>query len=86
MNDEERGRQLLNDYSHRASGQMMDEWMELAKMLIVKYNDMAVKAVDDDGRYRKTVGGQPVPVERPGYPDAMRRRIAKEEGTRYIMP
>ena len=79
----EEGSRMLNDYSHRASGQMMDEWMQLAQHLIVKYNDMAVKAVDEDGKYMKTPGGQPRPVQRPGYPEQFRRRIAAEEGARY---
>lgn len=82
----EEGSRVLNDYSHRASGQMMDEWMSLAQRLITRYNDMAVKAMDEDGRYTKTPGGQPRSVQRPGYPESYRRRIAAEEGERYRLP
>ena len=80
------GRVALNAYSHRAAGQMMDEWSMLAQRLIVKYNDMAEKATDAEGRWLKTPGGQPRPVKRPGYPEAWRRRIVDEEGGRYKVP
>ena len=80
---EAEGRAALNAYSHRAAGQMMDEWMMLAQRIIVKYNDMAEKAADADGRWLKTPGGRPRPVVRPGYPEEWRRRIAAEEGSRY---
>ena len=80
---ETEGRAALNAYSHRAAGQMMDEWSMLAQRLIVKYNDMAEKAADAEGRWLKTPGGQPRPVKRPGYPEAWRRRIVDEEGGRY---
>lgn len=83
---EEEGRLQLNAHSHRAAGQMMDEWMMLAQYLLVKYNDMAEKATDEEGRWLKTPGGQPRPVRRPGYPEEWRRRIAAEEGTRYRLP
>ena len=80
------GRAALNAYSHRAAGQMMDEWNMLGQRLIVKYNDMAEKATDAEGRWLKTPGGQPRPVKRPGYPEAWRRRIVDEEGGRYRVP
>lgn len=80
------GRAALNAYSHRAAGQMMDEWSMLAQRLIVKYNDMAEKATDAEGRWLKTPGGQPRPVKLPGYPEAWRRRIVDEEGSRYRVP
>ncbi len=83
---EEDGGKVLNDYSHRACGQMMDEWMSLAQRLITRYNDMSVKAMDEEGRYIKTSGGQPRSVERPGYPESYRRRIAAGEGGRYRLP
>jgi dipeptidase len=82
----EDGSKVLNDYSHRACGQMMDEWMSLAQRLITRYNDMSVKAMDEEGRYIKTSGGQPRSVERPGYPESYRRRIAAGEGGRYRLP
>ena len=65
---------------------MIDEWMSLAKTLIVKYNDMAVKKQDENGKYLHTPGNAPVPVSRPGYPISYRRQIVKESGDFYKVP
>ena len=83
---EAEARQYLSDYSHRMAGGMTDEWMQLAQRLIVKYNDMAVKDVDENGNYKKTAGGAQVPVKRPGYPERFRREIVKQAGERYRVP
>ncbi|MDE5787184.1 MAG: peptidase C69, partial [Bacteroidaceae bacterium] len=64
---------------------MMDSWMQLAQLIIVKYNDMAVKKVDKQGNYQKTLGGNQVPVDRPGYPTNYRRAIVKATGDKYLM-
>ena len=45
---------------------MLNQWVELGQKLIVKYNDMTIKKVDENGRYLKTPGGNPRPVTRPG--------------------
>lgn len=83
---EAEARQMLSDYTHRMSGRMMAEWMDLAQLLIVKYNDMAVKATNEDGTYKKTAGGYQQPLVRPGYPESYRRRIVEAEGERYRLP
>ena len=80
---EQEARRFLSAYSHRTSQAMMDEWNQLAQLLIVKYNDMTVKRTDEDGRFLKTPGGNQVPVQRPGYPLNYRRKIIQEVGTRY---
>lgn len=76
----------LSAYSHRTAGAMMDEWNQLAQLIIVKYNDMAVKRTDENGQYEKTPGGDPKPVLRPGYPESYKRLIIKETGDRFLMP
>ena len=76
----------LSTYSHRVAGAMMDEWNQLAQLIIVKYNDMAVKRMDENGQYEKTPGGNPRPVLRPGYPESFKRQIINHAGTRYQMP
>lgn len=83
---EAEARQYLSAYSHRTAQAMLDNWMQLGQTLIVKYNDMAVKQVDDNGNYLKTPGGNQRPVLRPGYPEGYRRRIVQETGTRYLEP
>lgn len=77
---------FLSAYSHRTAGAMMDEWNQLAQLIIVKYNDMAVKRTDENGQYEKTPGGDPRPVLRPGYPDSFKRQIINQAGTRYAIP
>ena len=80
---EAEARKFLSDYSYMQSKLMMEEWMKLAQLIVVKYNDMAVKKVDEKGHYLKTPGGNQVPVNRPGYPERYRRAIVKEAGERY---
>ena len=82
---EAEARKYLSAYTHKQSQQMMDRWMQLAQLIIVKYNDMAVKKVDDKGQYLKTPGGYQVPVSRPGYPERYRRAIVKESGDKYLI-
>lgn len=80
---EAEARKFLSAYSHRAAQSMMDEWNTLAQTLIVRFNDMAVKKVDENGQYLKTPGGNQRPVARPGYPETYRRRIVEQAGERY---
>ena len=84
--DEMNARKYLSAFSHRAAQNMLSQWMELGQRLIVKYNDMAVKKTDEQGRYLKTPGGNQRPVDRPGYPIEYRRQIVKQAGERYAMP
>ena len=76
----------LSAYSHRTASAMMDEWNQLAQLIIVKYNDMAVKRTDESGQYEKTPGGDPMPVLRPAYPENYKRQIIQQTGTHYQVP
>ena len=80
---EDEAKKYLSAYSHRTAQGMLDEWNKLGQTLIVKYNDMTIKRVDDNGNYEKTPGGNQRPVLRPGYPESYRRKIASEAGSRY---
>ena len=75
----------LTGYTARTSGLMMDRWRTLFERLIVKYNDMVEKP-EADGRYKRTAGGEHVPVIRPGYPERYRRAIVETTGERYLAP
>lgn len=79
-------RRYLSDFSHRAAQSMLDEWNQLGQQLIVKYNDMAVKKVDENGMFMKTPGGNPRPVNRPGYPERFRKQLIQESGDRFRVP
>lgn len=80
---EAEARKFLSAYSHRTAQGMMDEWNQLAQLLIVKYNDMTMKRMDENGRWEKTPGGNQRPVLRPGYPESYRRKVAGETNSRY---
>ena len=82
---EAEGKKFLSDYSLRMAGMMMDEWMQLAQKLIVKYNDMCVKKVDEKGDYILTPGGEPVAPQRPGYPEHYLRKMVEESGEKYLI-
>lgn len=64
----------LTNYSIEKAGQMMDAWHSLAIRLIVRYNDMAVKQMEN-GKYLKTKEGIIRPVKRPGYPANYARKM-----------
>lgn len=78
-------RKYLTAYTDRVAQGMLDQWMELAKYLIVKYNDQTVKR-EKDGVYERTEGGYVKPVIRPGFPERYRRQIVKEAGDRFLVP
>ena len=75
----------LTAYGCRAASAMMDCWRGLFERLIVKYNDMTEKP-EENGQYKRTAGGEHVPVIRPGYPERYRHTIVKETGERYKVP
>ena len=75
----------LTGYSSRAAGLMMDRWRQLFERLIVKYNDMAIKP-EENGQYKKTAGGDHVPLIRTGYPERYRKAIVDATGDRYLAP
>lgn len=76
---------FLTDYTSRASGLMMDRWRQLFERIIVKYNDMAIKP-EENGEYKKTAGGDQVPLIRTGYPERFKRTIVQQTGDRYLKP
>ena len=83
---EEEAKKFLSAFSHRAAQGMLNQWVELGQKLIVKYNDMTIKKVDENGRYLKTPGGNPRPVTRPGYPERFRKQLILQTGDRFLKP
>lgn len=75
----------LNDYGIEMAQNMLDRWNELAKYLIVKYNDMSVKP-EKDGKFLRTKDGKPARVERPGFPKEFADELIKQTGDRYLSP
>lgn len=68
----------LNDYSNEKAQQMLGRWRDLATLIIVKYNDMAVKKVRN-GKLTQS-------VSRPGYSDSFAHKLIKETGDWYAVP
>lgn len=65
----------LNAYSNDKAQQMLAHWRDLATLIIVKYNDMAVKRTKDGKLTRY--------VDRPGYPEVFAKKLVKETGDWY---
>ena len=68
----------LNDYSNEKAQQMLASWQDLGRLIIVKYNDMAVKKNKDGKLVRSVV--------RPGYPASFAKKLVKETGDWYAVP
>ena len=75
----------LTDYSTAMAERMMEEWMQLAQFLIVKYNDNVVKP-ETDGVFLRTKDGLGAKVQSVGYPKATYERIIKETDDRFLVP
>lgn len=68
----------LNDYSNEKAQQMLASWQDLGRLIIVKYNDMAVKKTKDGKLVRSVV--------RPGYPASFAKKLVKETSDWYAVP
>ena len=67
----------LNKKSIAYTEKMMQRWNQLAKYLIVKYNDQVVKRVGEDGKFTRWG------YETPGYDQQFIDAIGKSTGDRY---
>lgn len=81
----EEARRYLTAYSNGCAEKMHEKWLALARRLIVRYNDMTIKPVDEKGEYVMTEDGLPVAPKRPGYPESYRRKIVEETGDHYLL-
>jgi dipeptidase len=81
----------LNEIARYNSLKMMDTWRHLFEFLVVKHLDMATKVTEYDedkmfDQFVRTPEGLAVPPERPGYPEAFRKKIIEEKGEKYLIP
>ena len=67
----------LNKKSIDYTAKMMERWNQLAKYLIVKYNDQVVKRVDENGQFVRWG------YETPGYDQRFIDAVGKSTGDRY---
>ena len=75
---------MLTKYTAETAMSTMAAWGNLAKLLIVKHNDMVLKP-EENGVFKRTETGEGVSPVRKGYPEHFNRRIAKETEDRYLM-
>ena len=78
--------QFLTAYTAQKADQMLARWNQLARYLIVKYNDMIVKPEDEGGHFRRTPHGLGARVARPGYPGQYARQLIQQTGQKFLVP
>ena len=76
---------FLNNYSVEKAQQMLKCWNDLARYMIVKYNDMIIKP-EKDGQFTRDEHGLGTRPQRPGYPDRFKRALIKQTGTKLEVP
>ena len=81
----EKAAEYLNQYSVDKAQQMLARWQQLARYLIVKYNDMIIHP-EKDGRFTRDENGLGTRPKRPGYPDHFRRALIKQTGNKFAQP
>lgn len=79
------GIDFLNKYSNEKAQEMLERWKQLAIHLIVKYNDMAVKPVEN-GKFLRTKTGLGAKVKRAGFPQSYAKEIVNRTGDKYLVP
>lgn len=72
-------REFLNRKSIEYTNLMMQRWNELAKYLIVKYNDQVIRKVDENGNFQRWG------YETPGYDQQFIDAIGSSTGGRYLL-
>ena len=78
--------QYLNDYTCKKGDEMIARWRQLATFLIVRHNDMAVRPVDEKGRFKRGKHGLGATVQRPGMPESFRRELVNRTGNKLVKP
>ena len=83
---DETGRvRFLTAYTAQKADEMIARWRQLAFHLIVKHNDMAVKP-EANGQFLRGKHGLGQTVKRPGFPEAYKRMLIQQTGTRFQKP
>ena len=72
-------REYLNRKIIEYTSRMMRRWNELAKYLIVKYNDQVIRKVDENGNFQRWG------YETPGYDQQFIDAIGSSTGERYLL-
>ncbi len=75
----------LTHYSRAKAKGMLQQWIALAKYLIVKYNDLVVKP-EHEGVFLRRPEGIGERVEAVGYPEETRKNIVEQTGNHFLVP
>ena len=79
-----KAKEYLTNYTHMTAQTAVDSWKKLGEFLIVRYNDGAVKRMQN-GQLQHPETGNTAPLDRPGYSKEFLQKLVKATGERYKM-
>lgn len=79
-----KAKEYLTNYTHMTAQTAVDSWKKLGEFLIVRYNDGAVKRMQN-GQLQRPKTGNTAPLDRPGYNKEFLQELVKATGERYKM-
>lgn len=79
-----KAKEYLTNYTHMTAQTAVDSWKKLGEFLIVRYNDGAVKRMQN-GQLQRPETGNTAPLDRPGYSKEFLQELVKATGERYKM-
>ena len=82
--DPVKAKEFLTNYSCMTAESAIDSWKKLGEFLIVRYNDGAVKRMQN-GQLQHPETGNTAPLDRPGYSKEFLQELVKATGERYKM-
>ena len=79
-----KAKEYLTNYTHMTAQTAVDSWKKLGEFLIVRYNDGAVKRMQN-GQLQHPETGNTAPLDRPGYSKEFLQELVKATGECYKM-
>ena len=84
--DHAKAKAYLTNYSNMMAMNTIDVWKKLGEYLVVKYNDGVIKRMPTTNYIGKNTKQIERKLVRPGFPEELKREIARQTGNRYAMP
>jgi hypothetical protein len=84
--DPHKAKANITKYSNMKAMNTIDVWKKLGEYLVVKYNDGVVKQMPTTNYIGKNTKQIDRKLVRPGFPDDLKKEIARQTGDRYVMP
>ena len=82
--DPAKAKEFLTNYTQMTAQTAVDSWKKLGEFLIVRYNDGAVKRMQN-GQLQRPATGNTAPLDRLGYSKEFLQELVKSTGERYKM-